>query len=66
MCISRVGAPSRCTQRSFDAREHNGQNRGHGTVKVWRMPRSRKSQWTEKYNFTTFKTSRPGPGRGMF
>lgn len=36
--------------RRFDVRQHDTHKRGHGTVKVWRMPRSRKSQWTKKIN----------------
>lgn len=48
-------------RRSFDAREHNSRNRGHGTVRVWRMPRRGKSQWVQKWPLmaTKWSTCRP-------
>lgn len=46
------------TFSSFDALEHSSRNRGHGTVRVWRMPRSSKSQWTENVYLRPLKLTR--------
>lgn len=47
-CLLTRTIPSCFLWRNCDTRQHNSENRGHGTVKVWRMPRSRKSRWTKE------------------